>query len=428
MWNTGFFTYPLTLTPFFYLMLKYPMFFSIQRIFFFIALTLWPLNGKSHNLEPEIKKSQLEIPAGIEKNLKVRVSLTQPSSSVAVSTATPFHVFDGEGHLLFKGPKIKNSLVSAGADGILLGRKNFGRLPITIDAGNSVLQINKRTYRYHLQFSKTAGGKLLIVNEIGLEDYLRGVVPWEANPKWTQESLKAQAVVSRTYALFKIIENHDESFSVSNDVISQVYGGAGLEKESTNRAIEATRGEVLVYQGKIFPAFFHSTCGGQTTRAENVWPIQPHAVLRGVKCGFCAESPHYRWKAEFSELEIQNALKKLGYSVSGIQKIILGNQDESGRARFFMVEYPTGKLKIQAGDLRMALSPKKFKSVLIQRISRSGGMFVFTGHGWGHGVGLCQYGAKQLGELGYTYKQILDFYYPGAEIIRIAPVEAGVKK
>ena len=396
-----------------------PLFFSLQRMLLLLAFSLWPLSGKAQHPDAEIKKSQLEIPAGIENNLKVRVSLVQSAPAVTISTDTPFHVFDGDGRLLFKGNQIRNTKVSAGLEGIQLGHQTFSRLPVTLDAGDAVLHVDKRTYRNSLKFSKTPSGRLLVINEVGLEDYLRGVVPWEANPKWTQEALKAQAVVSRTYALFKMIENKDESFSVSNDVISQVYGGVTTEKEATNRAIDATRGQILVYQGKIFPAFFHSTCGGHTTRAENAWPIEPHPALRGVTCGFCAESPHYYWKTSVSAQEIQRALKRSGFTVAGIQKISPVDLDESGRARFFMIEYSTGKLKIPSNDFRLLLGPMKFKSVLIQHVMRDGNSFIFQGHGWGHGVGMCQYGAKKMGELGYTYKQILDYYYPGSEMVTV---------
>jgi len=369
--------------------------------------------------EASVKESSLDIPQGIESNLKIRVSLGAQHSKAVVSTDNPYQVFDGGGHLLFRGKQIGQALVAAKGDLIQFGRQSFKAQPIVLDSMKSMLSLDQRTYRDILEFSTTPENKLQIVNELDLEDYLRGVLPSETNPSWKENALKAQAVVSRTYALFKMIENHGESFAVSSDVLSQVYGGVTMEKPSTNLAIEETAGEILVYKGKIFPAFFHSTCGGATTRTENAWPIKPHPALQGGSCGFCNESQHYRWKASFTEKELIAALKKIGRPVTAIRKLNAEGIDESGRPRFFVIEHPAGKVKIPSNDFRLAVSPMKMKSVFIQRIVRDGSSYQFIGRGWGHGVGMCQYGDKKMAELGYNYRQILDYYFPGSEILRL---------
>ncbi len=399
------------------------MIFSRQLLVLLFILACCPAPGFS--AEVEIKKSKLDIPQDIVKSLQIRVSLGQEKPKVVLSTQTPFKVFDGEGRLLFQGSQIEKTAVFAQEGQIFLGRQSFKRLPLVLDSGKSVLQLDQRTYRDILEFSMLPDGRLLIVNELDLEDYLRGVLPWEANPGWKPEALKAQAVASRTYALFKMIENRGESFAVSSDVISQVYGGVTLEKTSTNQAIDATEGQILVYKGKIFPAFFHSTCGGHTTRAENAWPIEPHPSLRGGSCGFCNESPHYRWKVSLTEQELRTVLKKMGYNVTSILKLSAKDIDESGRARFFEIKYPAGKIKIPANDFRLAVSPMKMKSVFLRQITHEGHTFTLAGRGWGHGVGLCQYGIKKMAELGYTYRQILEYYYPGSEIRVLAAPELG---
>lgn len=394
---------------------------TMTKIGYFILgfLLLMAIPKDSFSADDAVKESSLDIPANIEADLKIRVSLGSDRAQVFIATDTPYRVFDGKEHLLFRGSKIVQARVSALDGSVQFGRQSFKTQPIILDSQKSILRLDKRTYRDVLEFSLAANHKLQIVNELDLEDYLRGVLPSETNPNWKENALKAQAVVSRTYALFKMIENRGESFAVSSDILSQVYGGVTSEKPSTNLAIEETAGEILVYKGKIFPAFFHSTCGGATTKTENAWPIKPHPALRGGSCGFCNESQHYRWKANFTENELIAALKKTGRPVTAIRKFDAEDIDESGRPRFFVIEHPAGKIKIPANDFRLAVSPMKMKSVFIQRIVRDGDIFQFVGRGWGHGVGMCQYGDKKMAELGYNYRQILDYYFPGSEILRL---------
>jgi stage II sporulation protein D len=244
-------------------------------------------------------------------------------------------------------------------------------------------------------------------------------LPWEANPKWPSEALKAQAVVSRTYALFRAIEKKDEWIHLAADVKSQVYAGKSSEKPQTSEAVDATRGQILTYRGKIFPAYFHSTCGGGTTNAESIWDVEKHPVLQGVKCNFCVDSKHYSWQITIPRQQIEAHLKKHGLSVSGIQKITPSHLDAHGRARSFVIEHAQGKTEIRANDFRLWLNPAVLKSTFIRSIHPTGDSFIFRGRGWGHGAGLCQYGMKGLAELGYTYRQILEYYYPGAEIKKI---------
>ncbi len=392
----------------------------LNRLFLCFALSLWPA-AKGVEKPAELKKSKLEIPVDLQASPRVRVALARGANEVRIASDFPFHVFDGEGRALFQGAQMKDTPVRSVGGNILLGTQSFSKTPIILDAGEAVLRVGKRTYRNSLEFLKSGSGRITVVNELGLEDYLKGVLPLEANPGWTVEALKAQAVVSRTYALFKVIENREEAYSVSDDVISQVYGGVTLEKPSTSRAVELTAGEILMDAGKIFPAYFHSTCGGATTRADYVWPIESHPALQGGSCEFCRESPHYRWKNAFDVSHIRKALARGGYTVPDIRNIKVGETDAAGRARFIVIEYSPGKLRVPASDFRLWMDPMKFKSVLIQNIRREGNKFIFQGRGWGHGAGMCQYGAKKMGELGYTYRQILDFYFPGASLKKLSP-------
>ncbi|HLD50166.1 MAG TPA: hypothetical protein VJC08_03120, partial [bacterium] len=167
-------------------------------------------------------------------------------------------------------------------------------------------------------------------------------------------------------------------------------------------------------------------CGGATTRAEHVWNVKPHPSLRGVNCTFCQSSQHYRWKTEFTRTQIEKKLRKNGFPArSGIQDIKPLDFDTTGRAGNFEILFRSGeKIKIQSNDFRLWLDQLKLRSTWIYLIERQGDKFIFRGKGWGHGVGLCQYGMKALAELGYAYPDILKYYYPGAEMINLNTVRA----
>jgi stage II sporulation protein D len=234
-------------------------------------------------------------------------------------------------------------------------------------------------------------------------------------PDWPEDALKAQAVVSRTYAVFKNIENRDYPFALSSDVGSQVYGGKTAENEATSRAVDRTRGQILTFNGKIFPTFFHSSCGGRTTRADYQWKIESHPSLKGVECNFCRGSRYDHWKVEIPAAEMEALLRKKGHEVSGLQSVTPKDVDISGRPRYFNVKHSSADLSVPANDFRLAVGPDRLKSTRV-KVGRAGDKIVFEGNGWGHGVGLCQYGAKNLAVLGYRYADILRYYYPESQL------------
>lgn len=203
-------------------------------------------------------------------------------------------------------------------------------------------------------------------------------------------------------------------------VFSQVYAGKKIEHARTNEAIEATKGQFLMYNKKLFPAYFHSTCGGATTAAELVWPVKPHPSLRGVECRFCQKSPHYKWESGIQPSEIKKELAKRGMPVNEVLGISTGKIDRTGRAHTFVIKSTWWEKTVDADAFRVWFDPMKIKSTLITRIRRAeDGAFIFKGKGWGHGVGLCQYGMKYLGELGYSSQEILGYYYPGSQVVTV---------
>lgn len=368
----------------------------------------------------EAEASALVLPKDASSFNSIRVALVQNGSEVTLSANGPYRVESlTDRSLLDRGFWLREMKVRPSVQGIKFGSKDFRfpKISVLSDAGS--IRVNNKTYGAGVQIFRKSPGKLLVVNEVGVEPYLKGVLPSEMPRQWSKEALKAQAVASRTFALFKALSKKDEDYMVSGDVIGQVYGGHGAAHRDTDRLVDQTRGEILTYQGRIFPAYFHSTCAGHTTHAEYNWDVAPHPALQGVNCFFCTNSKYQRWEKEIPVSELERRLKNAGYRIGALGRISPGKWDSSGRPREIEIRHSKGALTLRGNDFRLAVGPDLVKSLKDLRVVRSGSGMKFTGRGWGHGVGMCQWGAKALAEQGKTYREILEFYYPGATITQI---------
>ncbi len=250
-------------------------------------------------------------------------------------------------------------------------------------------------------------GIIIPVNFLPLEDYLKGVIKGEISPSWPIETIKAQVVACRSYALYSI--SPDKLYDLTSGINDMVYGGVYFEDKKINKAISETYREVLVRKGKIVPGFFSACCGGHTEWASYVWKKAPK-YFYGVKCQYCKDSPYYHWRLRISKYSLS---KHLG--IKNIKDIKITSFTPSGRAKEIKV-IGKDEDKIYDGNVfRKKIGYSLIHSTFFK--VRVGLFFVtFSGKGWGHGVGLCQWGAKKMGEKGYSYKEILNFYYPFAKV------------
>ena len=280
------------------------------------------------------------------------------------------------------------------------------------------LQVNGRGYRGSL-IVKAADDKITVIDELSVDDYLKGVLPREVGVLWSQESLRAQAVASRTYLASHLGKHAGEGFDLCSDVDCQVYGGMLKEHPNTSEAVDFTHGEILTYDGKPIKAFFHSNCGGSTEKASRVWGIKDEPYLPRKKCGTGTGDPRYRWRVLLQDAEILRLLVK-STKVRGTQlkSIKVKLKSPSARAQFITVSTNEGPFVLSGNEFRIALNPEVIRSTLWTKMSKRKGAYLFEGRGWGHGIGLCQWGAKGMGEKGKTYRQILEFYYPHAALQR----------
>ena len=258
------------------------------------------------------------------------------------------------------------------------------------------------------------GKGFLVINQADLEEYVKGVVPGEVNTSWHPEMLKAQAVAARTYALYQQMLSAARDYDVVATVQDQVYKGKTRVDAAVSRAVDETRGLVLTYQNAPIYAAFSSTAAGLTEDALNVWS-KDYPYLKGVECPFDLESPYYHWRASFRLDKLEQSLRQQGFAVGAISSMEPLSFSRGGRVAKLRVVHSEGELILRGEDLRKAVGYSIVPSTQFT-IDAVGNDIVLSGYGAGHAVGMCQWGAKELGELGYPFSTILLYYYPGTEL------------
>jgi len=346
----------------------------------------------------------------------VRVAVIKDAKQLTLTVKSGFNILPLEmDEVLYSENLLKSSLVVPTNWGIKIADMDFKLYGIRIvPLTDSAIHINDRSFRGEVDIIRQKNETLLVVNHINVEDYLRGVLYHEVSHWWPRAVLEAQAIASRTFALYQVGVNKNKDYDLECSVLSQVYGGATSEKIRTNDAVYKTIGKILTYKGSIFPAYFHATCAGHTEDAAILWKtnIQP---LKGVICGFCKQSPHFYWKRSIAMSDIENTL-----GIKNIKDIIATNRSSSGRVVDMLIRTNNDMVSYSAKDFRQKLGGNVIKSTMFKiRVDKnySGKLFAnIEGVGWGHGVGMCQWGAFGMARRNYNAEKILKYYYPGVDI------------
>ena len=263
-------------------------------------------------------------------------------------------------------------------------------------------------------------GLLTLIAEFPLEDYVTAALEGESAVSTHPESLKAMAVVVRTYAARFRARHGDEGFDFCDNTHCQNLNFTGPMAQIRD-AVAATRGQMLWYQGSPAATYYHQNCGGTLAAGEEVWPALHAPYLREHTDPYCKQGAPLPWKAEFQRTELESALRTQGLKVpEGWDSLTVVSRGASGRALKLAFEQGAQPSQlISASSLRFAIGRSfgwnRVRSDLYE-IENTGDAVVFNGHGAGHGVGLCQAGAEEMAREGKTYKQILDFYYPGTQL------------
>lgn len=357
-----------------------------------------------------------------ENTRTVRVLILEDVSKLQVYSKDRYGIRSVDnGKTLLAGSKLNTHIIPT-KSGFKIGKEYFTASKLNIrPASGSDIYVNNRPFRGEIDIIKTPRGRVSVINKISIEDYLNGVLYHEVSHRWPMEVLKAQAISARTFALFQASHNKTQPYDLRSDVYSQVYGGRISEKWSTNTAVKLTKGKVLTYKEGIFPAYFHATCAGHTEDASNLWNIDL-PVLKGVLCNFCTESKHYRWTKSISLKDLQARLKGDLNKIEQISSVEIMSKNKSGRVEKIVVKNNLGAPVVFSGkDFRQLVGPNELRSTKFDVYIKDGNA-VFNGFGWGHGVGMCQWGAYGMARAGKTYEEILKYYYPGAEITTLDKV------
>ncbi len=341
----------------------------------------------------------------------IRIAIVKSAQEVTV---------DGDGLLVTgdNGEAVVISLpvtVKVSKDGLIAAGKPFSRL---VFSATSAVYINNKPYRGLAELSRVDNG-ILVVNQLALEDYLVGLINCEISSAWPIEAVKAQAVIARTYALNRKASRANSAYHLESSVIDQVYDGCLIEDSRARRAVSETEREVLTFGGSVIQAFYHSSCGGKTEASENVWGASlPY--LKGVDCQYCQTSQAAAgWDVKLSLNEIEDRLRAAGYKISGLSGIKAGMLNSRGRLKQVVLVAAKGGLSLTGDQFRKAVGYSVIKSTRFT-VKVADGEASFTGSGNGHGVGLCQWGAKQRSLDGFNYLEILSYYYPGTELKKLS--------
>jgi stage II sporulation protein D len=261
-------------------------------------------------------------------------------------------------------------------------------------------------YSGNIEIWKGSRG-LYLINELPIEDYVKEVVAAEVGSNWEMEALKAQAILSRTYAIKQKRLNGNSLFHITSSVLHQVYKGNNSDARVAY-AVEETAGEILTFNGSPIEPFYHSTCGGRTENPEEVFG-KSYPYLKSVESN-CEISPFWVWERNIPLSEIEESL-----NISGIKKMTVKSYTSTKRVRELTIIYDSGTTTIKATDLRKTLGWSRLPSTNFT-IAQNGDSIIFEGKGYGHGVGLCQWSALQMARDGKNYREILSFFYPGTTI------------
>jgi stage II sporulation protein D len=372
--------------------------------------------------------------AGLALPGEVRVALTNsPVSQVEIAVEGAFTVTaDGAGSPV-RGSGLKATLVVALPNGFRFGARQIAGTTLEIVPERSpAVWIADRQYRGRVRLVRQRNGKIVVVNVVGLEDYIASVVDGEMPAAFPDAARQAQAIAARSYVLFQLRSAASSPlFDVFASTRSQNYGGYqyrgrdarryAAESESSRHAARQTAGIICLCEDQPFCTYYTAVCGGRTVGGAAVFSDESSA-LAPVECPWCRDAELFRWTQEISLGEVSGRLQRfLGSqgkpfgSLASIRRIV---QTDAIREPAFEISDGTRHYRVSAFDLRRQLNPTNVPSYQFEA-KIADGLVVLEGRGHGHGVGLCQWGARGLAEAGSGPLAILRHYYPGVEVVRL---------
>lgn len=336
--------------------------------------------------------------------LELRVAIRKGISNVQVGSSTPAIVKDGSGRVIGQVERMNSFVAKPNGGNINLAQWNSNGIWLE-PTGDGVIWIGDRWYRGRVLLTRQGSG-ITAVNYVDLEEYLYSVVGAEAIPSWPQEALKTQAVAARTYALYKRNTSKNGVFDLDTTTATQVYKGLSSEYTTTHQAVKDTDGQILTYGNQPILAVFHSSSGGHTENVEDIW-VSPLPYLRGV-VDYDQTAPVFQWNKTVSP----STISRVAGGVGNIRALVPQKTTPQGRIVTMQVVGDRSTKTVAGSDLRSALD---LRSTLF-RVSSGGNSLQVSGRGFGHGLGLSQWGTYYLAQNGVNYRQILGHYYQNARL------------
>lgn len=324
---------------------------------------------------------------------------------------------------------------------------------------DGMIEYDGRRYRGAFLFARNSGSDLTVINVLDIEKYLYGVIPSEMPHNWPIEALKAQAISARNYAYANLGNYEELGFDVTDDINSQVYKGYSGETDKTSRAVDETYGQLLKYNDQLVVAYYHSNSGGQTESVENLWSAEV-PYLRGVEDEFSKNTKNATWRREYSYEDIRSILSAAGYNLGKIYDVKILEKSDNNRVVKLFIDGHYRNLTLEKSEIRKTFGYNELRSLYFEVIKSDNytyvtdqayeeaplnsmviltangkrklsaydqytiyngkekkvvdiekDLLVFDGKGYGHGIGMSQWGAYEMASRGYSYERILQHYY-----------------
>jgi stage II sporulation protein D (peptidoglycan lytic transglycosylase) len=405
-------------------------------------LLLVPVGCVSGN-RPAAGPGAPPIPVG--RDPEIRIGLVTGAAGASVGGGAPLAVTQPDGSHLWMIPPGEVWQVTLAGSSFTLASRGWTSAPlesVTLAPAEAtgLVRVNGRSYR-GMVVLLGGGAGLTVVNRVGIESYLQGVVSAEMGRRGPTEqaALDAQAVVSRTYALRNLGRWKAKGFDLTASIADQVYYGQGAETPEGRLAVAATRGRLLTYDGAPIEAFFYSTCGGRTADAAEVFRGGGRPYLRSIadqsETGsvYCSISPRYHWREEWTGEALRSTLQRNLPPVGGIRSedvkevtdVRVARRSPSGRVEQLAIDLGGPEVRVDGPSIRQVMrlsSGEPLRSTVFNVVTTGAGQRVthltIDGMGAGHGVGFCQWGAVGRARAGQGYEQILAAYFPGTRLER----------
>ena len=408
----------------------FPTYLDLTFFLIFLSLIIF---GCSSTKRFSIKEN-----SGFDYNNSIRVLITEASDELAIKVDSKLYLSDESGMIAeIKSGNTLKFVIKSKSLILTISDKEFQSDSFFLNAtaeGKSI-DINGKKYRGGIKIFINSY-QIKSINQISLEDYVKGVMTKEmplGNGNENYAALKAFSICARTYAYNKTKENKD-FFDIYPDTRDQVYGGIDGETDLTNKIVDETKGQLLFYNGEPAVMFYHSTCGGFTEDAKNVFTKEGLPYLKSVKDGkepYCKISPRFEWVENYTEeifIDRLYSAKLIDNKAYKLSNVKVKSRFESGRVN----ELEITLRKNNGEEISVVLIGNRMRNVIKSGDGNSilkSNFFdievdeyknlIINGKGSGHGVGLCQWGAIGQSKIGVNYKEILSHYFPGTMVKNI---------